>query len=208
MTTTIDRARGAHASVFGALQRGTDSWLLGLLARLLFAATLFGYYWNSALTKIGDGFGGIFALSPGAYIQILGFPALDAAGGDPAALPFLSKLIVYAGTYAEFVLPVLVVIGLFGRLSALGTIGFIAVQTVVDITQHGAELGSLFDRMPDGLIDVRLLWVFPLVYLVLRGPGLVSVDALLGRTLDARRRSSTGGAALPAEGAGGSAYAG
>ena len=184
--TIIERARGAHAGAFGALQRGTDGWLLGLAARLLFAAVLFGYYWNSALTKIGDGVFGFLSLSPGAYIQILGFPALDAAGGDPSALPFLSKLIVLAGTYAEFVLPVLVVLGLFGRLSALGMIGFIAVQSYVDVTQHAAEMGALFDRFPDGIVDQRMMWVFPLVYLVLRGPGLVSVDALLGRTLDAR----------------------
>ena len=194
-----ERARGAHHAAFGALQRATDGWAPGLLARLLFAATLFGYYWNSALTKIGDGVFGLFVLSPGAYIQILGFPALDAAGGDPSALPLLSKLIVHAGTYAEFVLPVLVVIGLFGRLSALGMIAFIAVQTVVDIAQHGAALGAPFDRMPDGLIDVRLLWMFPLAYLVLRGPGLVSVDALLGRTLDARRDGHAPAAMQPAE---------
>ena len=184
-----------HDSVFGAVQRWTDGWLLGLLARVVFAGTLLVYYLNAASLKLGDGIVGIFQLSPGAYIQILGFPALDAVGGDPAALPFVQKLVVYAGTYVEFVIPVLVVIGLFSRLAALGMIGFIAVQSYVDVTLHGLDeqsVGALFDRFPDAVIaDQRLFWVFPLVYVVLRGPGLVSVDALLGRVV---RNERQGGA--------------
>ena len=38
-----------------AVVRATDGWLLGLLARLAFAAVLFVYFFNSALTKF-DGF--------------------------------------------------------------------------------------------------------------------------------------------------------
>ena len=200
----ISRARGVHDAAFGTLQRLTDGWLLGLLARLVFASVLFGYYWNSALTKVGDGVLGFFTVSPGAYIQILGFPAVAAVDGDPSALPLLSKLIVWAGTYAEFVLPVLIVIGLFSRLAALGMIGFIAVQSLVDVTVHEldtASVGAFFDRMPDGLLaDQRLLWAFPLAYVVLRGPGLVSLDALLGRRLDARAASGPAPYAMqPAE---------
>ena len=92
-------------------------------------------------------------------------------------------LIVTMGTYAEFILPLLVVIGLFSRLAALGMIGFIAVQTFVDITVHqiGAEsIGALFDRLPDSVIaDQRLLWIVPLAVIILKGPGLLSVDSLL-----------------------------
>ena len=182
----------AHAEAFGAVQRWTDDWLPGLLARLAFASVLFVYYWNSAQTKVGDGLLGFFQLRPGAYIQILGFPALDAAGGDPAMLSLFQKLTVFAGTYAEFVLPVLVVIGLFARLAALGMIAFIAVQSYVDVTLHGLDeksIGAPFDRFPDAVIaDQRLLWVFLLLYLVLRGPGLVSVDRLaFGRAEPSRR---------------------
>lgn len=192
----------AHDRVFGAVQRGTEDWLTGLAARLVFASVLFAYYINSAQTKVGDGLLGFFQLQPGAYIQILGFPALDAAGGDPAALPLISKLIVYAGTYAEFILPVLIVIGLFSRLAALGMMGFVAVQTIVDITLHGldeASIGAVFDRFPDAVIaDQRLLWMFPLLVIVIHGPGLLSVDRLaFGR----RREESTEqwGAMEPAE---------
>jgi putative oxidoreductase len=70
---------------------------------------------------------------------------------------------VFLGTYAEFILPLMLVIGLFSRIAALGMMVFIAVQTFVDVTVHqiGAEsIGSLFDRFPDAVIaDQRLLWI-------------------------------------------------
>lgn len=186
------RIGSIHQSAFGAIERWTADWLPGLLARLVFAAVLFTYYLNSAQTKVGEGLFGFFQLRPGAYIQILGFPALDAVGGDPAALPPIQKLAVFAGTYAEFILPVLVVIGLFTRLAALGMIVFIAVQSWVDVTLHGLDersVGAPFDRFPDAVVaDQRLLWGFPLVYLVLYGPGLVSVDRLaFGRAVTTHR---------------------
>lgn len=159
----------------------TAAWLPGLAARFVFLATLFGYYWNAALTKID---GSIFELSTGAYAQIIP-PIIEAAGYDKSAVALPWTALVYAGTYAEFVLPILLVIGLFGRLAAFGMIGFVIVQSYVDLTFHGVDAetaGAWFDRFPDSIIyDQRLLWLFPLIYLVLKGPGLVSVDALLGR---------------------------
>lgn len=159
----------------------TAAWLPGLAARFVFLATLFGYYWNAALTKID---GSIFELSTGAYAQIIP-PIIEAAGYDKSAVALPWTALVYAGTYAEFVLPILLVIGLFGRLAALGMIGFVIVQSYVDLTFHGVDAetaGAWFDRFPDSIIyDQRLLWLFPLIYLVLKGPGLLSVDGLLGR---------------------------
>lgn len=97
----------------------------------------------------------------------------------------LDTLIVLAGTYAEFILPALILIGLFTRLSSLAMIGFIVVMSIVDITGHGASaktIGALFDRIQDGVIaDQRLLWIFPLIYLIIKGAGAISVDGLLGR---------------------------
>ena len=99
-------------------------------------------------------------------------------------MPFFPyQLIVYAGTYAEFILPVLIVIGLLARLAALGMAGFIAVQSYVDITAHavGAEtIGSFFDRIPDAaIVDQRFLWMFLLIYLAVYGAGKISIDHLL-----------------------------
>lgn len=169
-----------HARIFGALETHVAPALLPTLARFLFVAVLFLYYWNSGLTKLGDGLLGLFSLSTGAYVQIL--PRMfDAVGYDPSALGLVPRVIVLLGTWTEFLLPILLLIGLFTRLAALGMAGFVVVQTWVDVVGHGAALGSLFDRLANGLIDTRLLWLFPLVYLVLKGGGPLSVDALLTR---------------------------
>jgi putative oxidoreductase len=186
MRPAINLLTDLHHRVFGFLERQGDTWLLGLIARFAFAAVLWFYFLNSAKTKVGDGFLGFFSISPGAYYQIA-LPAVEAAGGDVDAVAFFPwGLIVAMGTYAEFILPLLVVIGLFSRLAALGMIGFIAVQTFVDITVHqiGAEsIGALFDRLPDSVIaDQRLLWIVPLTVIILKGPGLLSVDALLTKS--------------------------
>jgi putative oxidoreductase len=162
--------------------------LLPTLARLIFAGVLLIYYWNSALTKVGDGILGIFRPSAGAYVQM--FPkAMEAAGYDPSQLGVLYWLVALAGTWAEFILPFLIVIGLFTRFAALGMIGFVAVQSWVDITGHGlgaADIGAWFDRNASALImDQRAFWVFILLVLVLRGAGPVSVDRLLTRRRDA-----------------------
>ena len=186
MTSAIDFLTSLHGRVFGFLERLGDSWLIGLIARFAFAAVLWGYFLNSAKTKVGEGLLGFFSISSGAYYQIA-LPAVDAAGGDVDAVSFIPwGLMVFMGTYAEFILPLLIVIGLFSRLAALGMIGFIAVQTFVDITVHqiGAEsIGALFDRFPDSVIaDQRLLWIVPLTVIILKGPGLLSIDALLTRS--------------------------
>jgi putative oxidoreductase len=151
--------------------------VLSTLARLVFAGVLFGYFWSSALTKLGAG---PFTPSAGAYAQI--FPRqLEAAGYDPSALGLLATLIVLAGTWAEFVLPLLIVIGFLARPAALAMTGFVAVQSLTDIVGHGAEAGAWFDRASDALIaDQRALWVFLLAVVVIKGAGPLSIDRLVG----------------------------
>ncbi len=157
---------------------------LPLLARFTFAATLAGYFWASGLTKLGDGIFGIFNPSLGAYAQI--FPkAMEAAGYDVSQLSGFHTLVVTAGTLAEFILPALLILGLFTRLAALGMIGFVIVQTLTDLFGHGViahaeTLGAWFDRVPDSLImDQRLFWIGLFVTLVVKGGGPLSLDRLL-----------------------------
>ena len=180
----IDALTDLHARLFRGLEAALDGWFLGLLARFAFAGVLLVYFWNAALTKLGSGLFGIVQLSPGAYIQILP-GAMEAAGYSPSALALHHHLIVYAGTYAEFILPALIVVGLFTRIAALGMIVFVAVQSYVDIAFHGADertIGALFDRFPDAaIVDQRTLWLVPLVYLVVKGAGAISLDHLLAR---------------------------
>lgn len=152
--------------------------VLSTVARLLFAGVLLGYFWSSALTKLGAG---PFSPSAGAYAQI--FPRqLEAAGYDPSALGLLATLVVLAGTWAEFVLPMLIVVGLLIRPAALAMVGFIAVQSLTDVFGHGADPGAWFDRASDALIaDQRALWALLLAVLVIKGAGPLSGDRLVGR---------------------------
>lgn len=159
----------------------TDDWLLPTAARLVFAAVLLAYFWASALTKLGDG---IFTPSVGAYAQI--FPRmLEAAGYDASQLGLWPRLIVLAGTWGEFVLPALIVLGLFTRLAAVGMVGFVAMQSLTDIYGHlaGPEtIGAWFDRASDAVIlDQRAFWVLLFVVLIVKGAGPLSADWALRR---------------------------
>ena len=176
---------GLYNGFFWFVQKLAGDWFLGLAARLVFSSVLLGYFINSGLTKIGSGFPGIFVASDGAYAQIVPQVA-ENVGYDISQIAFFPYgLIVHLGTYAEFVLPVLILVGLFTRLSALAMIGFLFVMTYVDIVFHGLgakAIGMPFDRIQDSVVwDQRLLWIFPLVYLVIGGAGGVSLDGLLSR---------------------------
>ena len=96
-----------HNSVFGALEPLTVP-VMTTLARFIFAATLLVYYWNSGLTKVGEGLAGVFRPADGAYIQILP-KTVEAAGYDYSQLTAIHWLIVTAGTWAEFILPLMIV---------------------------------------------------------------------------------------------------
>lgn len=173
-----------HQAVFGFFHRALQGWFPGLLARLVFAAVLFMYFFKSAQTKVGDGLAGLFTIQDGAYSQILP-KVFENSGYDVSAIAaFPYGAIVYAGTYSEFLLPVLIVIGLFTRIAAAGMIGFVLVQSYVDITAHGADaktIGAFFDRFPNStILDQRALWIFLLVYLVIYGAGKISLDGLFG----------------------------
>jgi putative oxidoreductase len=173
------------AHLTAPLNRAGDA-LLPLLARLVFVGVLFMYYWNSGLTKLGDGIFGIFMPSSNAYVQI--FPkAMETAGYDTSQLTVLHWAVVTGGTLAEFILPILIAIGLFTRLAAFGMIGFIIVQSLTDLFGHGGiahegTLGAWFDRMSDALIlDQRAFWILCLLILVFKGAGALSVDRGLFR---------------------------
>lgn len=177
--TALNTRRGASADR-----------LLPTLFRFSFAAVLAGYFWASALTKVGDGLFGVFSPSLGAYAQI--FPrAMEAVGYDVSRLGLLHWAVVVSGTLAEFILPFLIIVGLATRAAALGMIGFIVVQSLTDIIGHHADpttIGSWFDRIPDStILDQRLLWTMLLATLIVKGAGPLSLDALFRRRLGTGR---------------------
>ncbi|MEM7438499.1 MAG: DoxX family protein [Pseudomonadota bacterium] len=171
-----------HDQTLGALGRALDGWFLSTAARFTFAAVLLMYFWNAAVTKLGDGFLGFLAPNGNAYYQV--FPkATEAAGFDPAGLSAFHWLVVTAGTWAEFILPALIVLGLFTRLAAFGMTVFVIVQSYVDVFGHGVggkDLGAWFDGPSGSLImDQRLMWMLLFFVLIIKGAGPLSVDRLL-----------------------------
>lgn len=156
--------------------------LLPLLARLVFAAVLLRYFWASAATKLGAGVTGLFLPSDGAYAQI--FPkAFEAVGYDSGQLGVFHWAVALGGMWAEFILPLLLVIGLVARPAALAMIGFVVVQSLTDVFGHMADaatIGAWLDRDSASLIlDQRTLWIMVLAVPLILGPGWLSVDRAL-----------------------------
>ena len=80
-------------------------------------------------------------------------------------LPFVPPVIAaHAATYSEHLFPILLVLGLFTRFAALPLFGMTAV----------IEIFVYPDSWPD-----HLMWASAMIYVILRGPGLVSVDHLI-----------------------------
>ncbi len=171
----MTRLLSFYACLARAFDRPSD-WLLPTLARIVFAAVLLGYFWASALTK----FAGPFTPSTGAYGQI--FPrAFEAVGFDESQLGLWHWAVALAGGYAEFILPALIVLGLFTRLAALGMAAFVVVQSLTDIFGHGVSAGTWFDRASDAVIlDQRALWMLLLAVSISKGAGPISADRILG----------------------------
>jgi len=176
-------------TVSDKLNRAGDE-ILPILARLVFAGVLLMYFWNSGQTKLGEGIFGLLRPALGAYAQI--FPkAMEAAGYDVSQLGVFHWAVVVAGTIAEFMLPLLILLGLLTRLAALGMTGFIVVQSLTDLYGHGGiahegTLGAWFDRMSDALIlDQRAFWVLCLLILVFKGAGAISLDKAIFKKSEA-----------------------
>lgn len=97
------------------------------------------------------------------------------------AVPLLPpELAAWLGTAAELSLPVLLALGLLGRLSALGLFLFniMAVISYPDLSDSGLQF--------------HILWGLMLAVILTRGPGNLSLDTLLARC---RCRAAAGPAA-------------
>ena len=145
-TTLINKVRNAWSPI----TRGLDALqpLAALLARLYVAKVFF----MSGLTKLND-WGTTVALFTDEY-----------------KVPFLSPAVAaFMGTAGELVLPVLLVIGLAGRFSALG----LFVVNVVAVI-------SLSEIAPAAL-QAHILWGTLLAALAIYGSGPWTVDKVLKR---------------------------
>ncbi|MDH4419246.1 MAG: DoxX family protein [Acidovorax sp.] len=144
--TKVPRVLLARLADIGAWL--TPHSLLALVNRVAVA----GIFWLSARTKV-DGW---FTVSDSAYLLFR----------EEYKLPLLPpELAAQMATVAEHVFPILLVLGLFTRLSALALLGMtLVIQVFV---------------YPDAW-PTHLSWAGLMLYLVGRGAGNVSVDRALG----------------------------
>ncbi|KNE28646.1 MULTISPECIES: DoxX family protein [Achromobacter] len=135
-------------------------WLIALLGRFSIAAV----FWKSGQTKV-EGFA--VDLISGEFQ--LGWPSVSASAvslfADEYRLPLAPpEWAALAAATAEHVLPVLLLLGLATRLSALG---LLVMTAVIQIFVY-----------PDAY-PTHGVWAAVLLYLVARGGGAVSLDALI-----------------------------
>lgn len=125
-----------------------DDNLLTLLARLAIA----GVFLQSGRTKVD----GLLTVSDSTYSLF----------SEEYQVPLLPpQLAAQLATYAEHLLPLLLVLGLFTRVSALG---LLAMTAVIQLFVY-----------PDAW-TTHLVWVVPMLLLVSRGGGAYSLDRRLG----------------------------
>ena len=183
--------RGGRREPLGLYDRTVDAlaaqgalWLNGLLLRLAFASVLLVYYFNSAWGSLDGSLLNLLSPNDGAFAAMVP-PVMEEAGYDKSAVAWPWHVFVTAGVAGELILPILVVVGLFGRIAAAGMMVVVVVQSYVDIVFHGLEeksIGAMFDRFPDAVIwDQRLLWATILALIVVNGPGALSLDRLIRR---------------------------
>lgn len=83
------------------------------------------------------------------------------------ALPLIPHdIAAYMATYAEHILPIMLILGLGGRFAALGLLGMTAVIQ--------------FFVYPN-LWDIHLFWAGALLLVIAKGPGLVSIDWVIAK---------------------------
>lgn len=127
---------------------------------LLFVRVAFaGIFWRSARTKVDEG--SWLSISDTTYFLF---------EEEYAGVPLPSDLAAQLATWSEHLFPILLVLGLFTRFSALALL----VMTLV----------IQFFVYPDAWWSVHAVWAALALILIVRGGGLLSLDALL---LKARR---------------------
>lgn len=130
--------------------------LVESLMLLFVRVILAGVFWRSGRTKVEEG----------SWLSVSENTSYQFAEDPFNKVPLLpSELAAHLTTYAEHALPILLVLGLFTRLSALALLGMtLVIQIFV---------------FPEAWWQVHSLWVALALMLIVRGGGGLSVDALL-----------------------------
>lgn len=142
----------AYDRVSRALESKVSEGVALLFLRVAFA----GIFWRSGRTKVEEG----------SWITISDTTA-TLFSEEYAGVPLPPEFAAVAATTAEHLFPILLVIGLATRLSAVALL----IMTLV----------IQFFVYPDAWWPVHSLWVAMALVLIARGGGLISVDRWLTR---------------------------
>lgn len=143
---------GAGLAVIHWLERISYDTLLAIPARIFIAATFF----LSGRTKV-DGF---LTLKPSTYYLFQ----------HEYRIPLIpAPIAAHIAAYSETFFPILLILGLASRLSAVALLGMTAVIEVF--------------VYPDAW-ETHLGWATALAFIIFRGPGGLSLDHLIRRVFD------------------------
>lgn len=170
----VNQVHAAYTGFFSRLTAIFGGTLLPLLARL----TLAGVFWRSLLTKV-ETFGVFkyteyindFAIER-SHVKLPVLPlelkaaTLQQFAGD-FALPLIpASVAAWMATLGEFVLPILLLLGLFTRFAAFGLIIMtLVIQVFV---------------FPEAWWGSHALWFVIAGYIAVKGPGRLSLDHTFG----------------------------
>ena len=139
--------------------------VLALVARIAGAAP----FWRSGQTKLeGAQFLGV-KINPFDIAEKKIYLFQYEFGFPEAIAPMATRL----AALGEFFLPVMLVFGILTRVSALG---LLLMTAVIQFWVFPEEL-----LKPNGNWSLHLLWAAPLLLVLARGPGAISVDALFNK---------------------------
>ena len=125
-------------------------------ALLLTRLALAGVFWRSGRTKVVEG----------TWLEISDTTRY-LFQEEYSGVPLPAELSMHMATYAEHAFPILLVLGLATRFSALS---LLLMTLVIQLFVY-----------PDAWWSVHSLWAAMALILLSRGAGTLSVDALLGR---------------------------
>lgn len=118
--------------------------------------SLAGIFWRSGRTKVDEG----------SWLSVSD-TAKFLFEEEYKGVPVPSELAAYLATYAEHLFPIMLVIGLFTRLSALALLG---MTMIIQIFVY-----------PEAWWSVHMIWVALALVLIVRGGGSLSLDRLLAK---------------------------
>lgn len=146
----------AYRRVITLLSRPFIEALVLLFTRVVLA----GIFWRSGRTKVdADSW---FSISDTTYLLFQ---------EEYAGVPLPSDLAAVMATVSEHLFPLLLVIGVLTRLSALALLG---MTMVIQLFVY-----------PEAWWQVHALWAALALILIVRGAGRISVDTLLSRRASA-----------------------